>query len=94
MKPCVMDSLVFLLYCQAEDEVHWYTFHLGLDLFFQSFSDDRPKFFWNDQKKLSQFGHNVWKGRLVNIVIASFNAVMDTNDQNVSAKKRNQVGDQ
>ena len=30
----------------------------------------------------------------MNIVIASFNAVMDTNDQNVSAKKRNQVGDQ
>ena len=48
----------------------------NLGLFFWSFSSHRPKFFWNDQKTLSQFGHNVWNGRLVNTVMASFNTVM------------------
>jgi len=33
-------------------------------------------FFLNDRKKLSQCGHNVWKGRLANTVVASFNTIM------------------
>ena len=33
----------------------------------------RPKWFWNDQKKLSQYGRNVWKYRLMDTVMASFN---------------------
>jgi len=40
-------------------------------------------------KKLSQFGHNVWKYRLVNAVAVNFNT-NETNEQNVSAK--NQAG--
>jgi len=48
-----------------------------LGLFFRSFSGHRPEFFLTGRKKLSQFGHNVWKGRLVNnTVTASFNAIM------------------
>jgi len=31
------------------------------------------RIFFNDRKKLSQFGHNVRKARLVNTVTASFN---------------------
>ena len=31
------------------------------------------EFFWNDRKK---FGHNIWKGRLMNTVMARFNTVM------------------
>ena len=32
-----------------------------------------PKCFWNDRTKLSHFGQNVWRGRLLNTVTASFN---------------------
>jgi len=42
--------------------------------------------FLNDRKKLSQFGHNVLKYRLVNTVTASFDTY-GTNDRNISAKK-------
>jgi len=38
-------------------------------------------------KKLSQFGHNVRKYKLVNAVIGNCNTNMK-NDQNVSAKKQ------
>jgi len=40
------------------------------------FFTQRPNFLKNDRKKLSQFGHNVRKGRLVNTVTASFNTIM------------------
>jgi len=36
----------------------------------------RPNFFWKDRKKLSQFGQNVRKGRLVNTVSANFNTII------------------
>jgi len=42
--------------------------------------------FWNDRKKLSHFGRNVWKYRLMNTATASLNAT-ETNDRNVSTKK-------
>jgi len=35
-----------------------------------------PIFFWKDRKKLSQFGQNVRKGRLVNTVSANFNTII------------------
>ena len=38
--------------------------------------DLRPNFFWNDQTKLVQFSHNVWKDKLMNTVVASFNTNM------------------
>ena len=39
------------------------------------FFGDRSSFF-DDLKKLSQFGHNVRKHRLMNTVMASFNTIM------------------
>jgi len=45
-------------------------------LFFWLISGHRSKFFWNDWQKLSQFGHNVWKGRLVNTDMACINTVV------------------
>ena len=45
----------------------WMLSHYSLAVFFFS---HRLNFFWNDQKNVSQFSHNVQKGRLVNI--ASF----------------------
>ena len=44
------------------------------------------KFFLNDQKKLSQFGHDVSKYRLANAVTASFNSIMG---QNILATQHN-----
>jgi len=40
--------------------------------YFQSFFCRRPNYILND-KKLSQFDHNVWKYKLVNAVLADFN---------------------
>jgi len=67
---------------------------------FRSFFGHRPKCIWSDRKKLSHFGHNVWKYSLMNIVTASFITTMrqmtkmfqwlkclSKNDRNVSAKK-------
>jgi len=34
------------------------------------------RIFLNDRKKLSLFGHNVRKGRIVNSVSASFNTII------------------
>ena len=34
-------------------------------------------FFWNNRKKLNNFSHNVWKGRLVSTVTVSFNTIME-----------------
>ena len=50
---------------------------------------DRNVFFLNDRKKLSQFGHNVWKGRLVNTVMTSFNTIMGQMTKISQVKKRN-----
>jgi len=36
------------------------------------FFGHRPKYFWNDRKKLSHFGQNVWKYMPLNTVTASF----------------------
>jgi len=36
--------------------------------FFQYFSGHRPKRFWNDRKKFSHFGQNVWNYRLRTLV--------------------------
>ena len=48
----------------------------------------RP-FFFKLPKKICRFGHTAWKGRLANTVKASFNTtVYETNDRNVSAKKK------
>jgi len=47
----------------------------------------RPKLFLNDRKKLSQFGQNVRRYRLVNIVAASFNTLTRQMTQ-MSAKKK------
>ena len=54
-----------------------------LTRFFRSWTE----FFWNNRKKLSQFGHNVRKGRQVNTTVpASFN-IITGQMTNVSAKK-------
>ena len=52
-----------------------------------------PKCFWNDRKKLSHFGQNVWKYRLTNTVNGEFWYNCEKQrpecprDKNVSAKK-------
>jgi len=43
---------------------------------FRSFFGYRPKCFWNDWKKFSNFGQNVWKYRVMNIVEVSFNTTL------------------
>jgi len=40
------------------------------------FSSHRPKRFWSDRKKLSHFGQKVWKFRLKNTVMVSFNTTV------------------
>ena len=40
------------------------------------FFGHRSKCFWNDRKKLSHFGQNVWKYKLMNIVAASFHTTV------------------
>jgi len=57
---------------------------IHLDL---GFIGRRLNCFWNDRKKLSQFGHNVRKCKLLNTVTASINTIMGQNDRNVSVKK-------
>jgi len=49
----------------------------------------RPIFFWNDRKKLSEFSHNGWKYRLVasEYCYGELQYYYRTNDQNVSTKK-------
>jgi len=51
--------------------VVWFTGDGGWVYFF----GHRPNIFEVPKKQLSQFGHNVWKSRLVNTVTASFNTV-------------------
>ena len=50
----------------------------------KNFKSGFPKFFEMTEKKLSQFGHNVWKHRPVKIVTVSFNAIMGQITGNVS----------
>jgi len=57
---------------------------------FRSVDGDRPKRFWNDRKKVGHFGQDVWKYRLMNIVFGEFGYNNETNDRNVSAKKKQQ----
>ena len=45
----------------------------ALDLVFYS---HRPKCLWNDQKKLSHLGQNIWKYKLMHNVTASFDATV------------------
>jgi len=52
--------------------VPFLTFCLPLVFFF----DHRPKRFWNDRKELSHFGQNVWRYRLMNTVMVSFNTTV------------------
>jgi len=57
-----------------------------------AFFGHRPKRFWNVWKKFSHFGQNVWKYRLMNIVMVSLTQLWHKwpkcfRDQNVSAKK-------
>ena len=48
----------------------------------------RPNFVWNNRKKLSQFGHNVQKGRLVNnTVTAIFNTITGQTTEMAQRKK-------
>ena len=43
------------------------------------------------EKKLSQFGHNVWKGKLVKTVTASFNTIMGKMTEMSQRKKETQA---
>ena len=79
----------YILFCKA---CSWHDLHIlvtapfGHPVFFRSFFGHRPNFIFNDWKK---FGHNVWKGRKVNTVLARFNIYYyGTNDRNVSAKEK------
>jgi len=47
-----------------------------ISVFFLSFLSHRPKGFWNDWKILSHFGQNVWKYRLKNTVMVSFDTTV------------------
>jgi len=81
--------------------VHIFVFRPYHNLFFWSFSGHRPKLCWNDWQKLSHFGQNVWKYRLISTVAAGFDTTVRQmteksqgpkclwakNDRNVSAKK-------
>jgi len=40
------------------------------------FFGHRLKCFWNDRKKSNHFGENVWKYRLMNTAVASFNTTV------------------
>jgi len=42
---------------------------------FWSFFDRRPNFFWNNWRKLNQFGHNFRKAKLVNTITAKFSTI-------------------
>jgi len=64
--------------------LHWHT---------PVFISHRPKCFWNVRKKLSHFSQNVWKYRLMHIVMSSFNTTVRhtvrrkcLSDRNISAK--------
>jgi len=63
------------------------------------FFGHRPQWFWNDRKKLSHFGQNVWKYRLMNTVTVSFLYNCDRNDrkcfsdQKVSAKNYRNISE-
>jgi len=48
---------------------------LGFTLLQTVFFGHRPNFFRNDRNKLSQFSHNVRKGRLANTLSASFDTI-------------------
>ena len=50
--------------------------HPWTSVFYRSFFGRRPKLFWNDRKKLSHFGQNFWKYRVMNTVTASFNTTV------------------
>jgi len=80
----------------------WYFWKVPVDAtwLLAVFFGHRPKRFWNDWKKLSHFGQNIWKYKLKITVMASFNATVgqmteifqwpkchSKNDRNVSAKK-------
>ena len=45
-------------------------------VFLHSFFSHRLKRFWNHWKKLSHFSQNVWKHKLTNTVMVSFNTTM------------------
>ena len=45
-------------------------------ILFPSFFGHWPMDFLNDQKKLGQFGHSVWKYRAMHIVMATVNSIM------------------
>ena len=57
--------------------------------FFSLFFGHRLTSFLNDRKILSQFGHNVWKYRLVNAITASFNTIIG---QMTEMSQRKKVG--
>jgi len=52
------------------------TWHCWYLIVWWFFFCHRLKWFWNDWKKLSHFSQNVWKCRLVNTVMMSFNTTL------------------
>jgi len=62
----------------------------SLVVYFQTvfFFGHRPICFWNDRKKLSHFGQNVWKYRLINTVTASFNTTLRQMTEMSQRKKK------
>ena len=52
------------------------------------FFGHRPIFFWNDRNKLSQFGYDVRKDRLVNTVVASFDTLTGEMTEMSQGKKQ------
>jgi len=77
LKNCNTAWISSKLYCREKHHLHCIRLvklceqeRLEMVLFFWLISSHRSKFFWNDWQKLSQFGHNVWKDRLVNTDMA------------------------